>query len=34
VQGVGGTVAALAGREHAVADDVAEALAYRLELTR
>jgi magnesium chelatase family protein len=34
VQGVAGTVAALAGREHAVADDVAEALAYRLELTR
>jgi hypothetical protein len=31
---VAGTVAALAGREHAVADDVAEALAYRLELTR
>ena len=34
VQGVAGTVAALAGREHALADDVAEALAYRLELSR
>jgi magnesium chelatase family protein len=34
VQRVAGTIAALGGREHAVQDDVAEALAYRLELTR
>ena len=33
VQRVAGTIAALAEREHAAADDVAEALAYRLELT-
>jgi len=34
VQRVAGTIAALAGRERAGEDDVAEALGYRLELTR
>ena len=34
VQRVAGTIAALAAREQAGADDVAEALAYRLELSR
>ena len=34
VQRVAGTIAALAGREHAGEDDVAEALGYRLELAR